>query len=71
MVWKYSGIRIVFNGHFPHEHRLGGGHKYDSTSIWPQFDRSSTPIRLQFDRATTTGRPYRPTCALAALPRPK
>jgi len=36
---------------------LSGGYNYDLTSIRLRFDRRSTPIRLQFDCATTIRRP--------------
>jgi len=36
--------------------QLGGGYNNDSTSI-PLFHYHSTPIRLQFDHATTIRRP--------------
>jgi len=43
----------------------GGGHNYVSIRI--RFDRDSTSVRLQLDRATTIRRPtLRPDCCTAA-----
>jgi len=39
---------------------LGGSCSYNSTSLRRRIDRRSTPIRLQFDRATTIQRPALP-----------